>query len=131
MPSDDYTSAIGGGLKLKGSKPSGITKTKKKKKDKLKSVGEAGEASAASSSTEITKPESENATKSRKAEVSDDVEADELLSLEEEAYGGKTETERKHEEMKRKRVSPSVEILFAHLYFFQNSLFRIQLYSVK
>lgn len=34
MPSDEYKTAIGGGLKLKGSKPSGVTKSKKKKKSK-------------------------------------------------------------------------------------------------
>lgn len=33
MPSDEYKTAIGGGLKLKGSKPAGV---KKKKKSKAK-----------------------------------------------------------------------------------------------
>lgn len=36
MPSDEYKTAIGGGLKLKGSKPAGVNKSKKKKKSKEK-----------------------------------------------------------------------------------------------
>lgn len=120
MPSDDYTTgAIGGGLKLKGSKPLGITKTKKKKKDKLKAAGESTD--EVSSARDVTTLDGENGKgKGKKAEITDDIDAEELERLEGEAYGGggggKTEAERKHEEMKWKRVclTPPVTLKFPY-----------------
>jgi len=100
MPKDDYASAIGGGLKLKGSKPEGVKK--KKKKDKSKLSGD-----LASTSTKDS--EASKDVEGKETAVREDVDAQELERLEEEAYGGsgggKTEAEKKYDEMKRKRAS--------------------------
>ena len=86
MAGDEYSSAIGGGLKLKGAKPSGVKKKKKAKKDKSE----------------------DEAKKSALQKALEDEDADiraEDIENEEGNGDGKTETERRHEEMKRKRVS--------------------------
>jgi protein FAM32A len=90
MGSDDYSSAIGGGLKLKGAKPAGINKKKKKNKSKDK----------------VTEGASES-KKSALQKALEDEEADVRAEDSEEGSmgDGKTEAERKHEEMRRKRVS--------------------------
>jgi protein FAM32A len=99
MPKDDYASAIGGGLKLKGSKPEGVKKKKKKDKSKI---------SSDLASTSTKDPEASKDLEGKETKVSEDVDAEELGRLEEEAYGGsgggKTEAEKKYDEMKRKRV---------------------------
>lgn len=93
MAGDEYTSVVGGGLKLKGSKPSGVMK--KKKKAKVAKVDK-------------TIAEDDQSSSGKKSGSLDDtITEEELTRLEEEAYGQedrKTETERKYEEMKRKRV---------------------------
>lgn len=95
MPGEEYNSAVGGGLKLKGSKPSGISKKKKKSKI-AKTDGTNGSR------------ETETSDRAKKKDaIREDIGEDELARLEDEAYAqdnGKTEAERKHEEMKRKRV---------------------------
>ncbi len=98
MGTDDYSSAIGGGLKLKGSKPAGVTKKKKKKKDKSKE-----------NSNRQPDAEDPRAVALQKALADEDRAANEEAGeeAEEEDYepgSNKTETERKYEEMKRKRV---------------------------
>lgn len=98
MPTDDYSSAVGGGLKLKGSKPAGVTKKKKKDKTKLARVDASKEVADTGLHADIK----------RSGTIEDSIDEAELSRLEDEAYApghGKTETERKHEEMKRKRVS--------------------------
>ncbi|OBT85456.1 hypothetical protein VE02_06161 [Pseudogymnoascus sp. 03VT05] len=111
MGGDDYSSAIGGGLKLKGSKPSGI---KKKKSKSTKPSSSSTAAASTSSSTTLTKrasstspapaPDSkETPTTSASAKDEEDalwrqVEEREL----EQDY--KTPTEKRHEEMRRKRL---------------------------
>lgn len=97
MPADDYSSAVGGGLKLKGSKPTGIGKRKKKDKSKI----------AEANATEGSREGGEDALIQKSGIVGEDIDEKELAKLEQEAYApgdGKTEAERKHEEMKRKRV---------------------------
>ncbi|KAF2220408.1 hypothetical protein BDZ85DRAFT_251752 [Elsinoe ampelina] len=85
MPSSDYTSAIGGGLKLKGAKDAGIDKKKKKKKR--------------------PPPETDQSPQP----AGDDDDADSRAVIKDRAGSGsrhteKTETERKHEEVRRKRL---------------------------
>lgn len=106
MAGDDYSSAIGGGLKLKGSKPSGI----KKKKSKSSKAG----AAAASTSTSITKrasstspppPAATPPTDSKEASAKDEEDALwRQVDEREQEQDYKTPTEKRHEEMRRKRL---------------------------
>jgi protein FAM32A len=89
MPDDDYHTP-GGGLKLKGSKPTGIKKKKKK----------SSSASTLSRDTALQKAAAEEACSSKQSE--DD---DELRELEQrDPHDGKTAAEKAAEEMRRKRV---------------------------
>jgi len=95
MPSSDYTSA-GGGLKLKGAKPTGIEKKRKKKSSSSKST------TAAASSKDATPAKDDTAN----PENTTDLEQREKNKEESLVPGdGKTEYERRHEETRRKRVS--------------------------
>ncbi|OAF60183.2 hypothetical protein VC83_03000 [Pseudogymnoascus destructans] len=105
MGGDDYSSAIGGGLKLKGSKPSGIKK-KKSKSSKSSSA-------AASTSTTLTKrpssasPPPPTDSKDTPTSASAKDEEDALWRQVEEReleQDYKTPTEKRHEEMRRKRL---------------------------
>ena len=110
MAGDDYSSAIGGGLKLKGSKPSGI----KKKKSKSSKAG----AAAASTSTSITKRASSTSppppaatphTDSKEVSTSTTAKDEEdalwrQVDEREQEQDYKTPTEKRHEEMRRKRL---------------------------
>ncbi|KAG8626815.1 hypothetical protein KVT40_005760 [Elsinoe batatas] len=86
MPSSDYTSAVGGGLKLKGAKDAGIDKKKKKKKRPLpeaeRSPRPTGDDDGDADSTAVSKDRNGSGSRNTK----------------------KTETERKHEEVRRKRL---------------------------
>ena len=94
MPSSDYTTAVGGGLKLKGAS---VDKKKKKKKPK------ATETAAESSSIEVAKPH--NATKSPTHTPGRSMSPDTAeQSLKEVGGRKKTEAEKRHDEMRRKRL---------------------------
>ena len=93
MPADEYSSAVRGGLKLKGSsssKPQGIKKKKKKAKEK--------------------DPSNTEASAIQKALADEDVKQDDELSegqlreLEERGRDGKTASEKAYEDMRKKRV---------------------------
>lgn len=97
MPSSDYTSAVGGGLRLKGAKDAGIDKKKKKKKRP-----------ATDTSRDVDTPP----TESRDGEEASERRITKRVGSEE-ASGNtervserteKTEAEKKHEETRRKRV---------------------------
>ncbi|KAI9742259.1 MAG: hypothetical protein M1818_004159 [Claussenomyces sp. TS43310] len=115
MGSNEYSSAVvGGGLKLKGSKPSGVTKNKKKKK-KAGIAKESEEESGRQAPSREHRAGDGNADHAATS-VAEDVGEDELMRLEERVYGdgglgggdgydGKTPTERRHEEMRRKRLN--------------------------
>ncbi|KAL5350053.1 hypothetical protein ACLOAV_005090 [Pseudogymnoascus australis] len=109
MGGDDYSSAIGGGLKLKGSKPSGI---KKKKSKSSKSA-----AASTSTTSTLTKRASSASpapaanTPAESKEVAPPATAkDEEDALwrqveeREQEQDYKTPTEKRHEEMRRKRL---------------------------
>jgi len=110
MPSSDYSSATGGALKLKGS--SGVDKKKKKKKvakAAADSTGDsAGAATSSSAAAKADKKDERDAEDDERiskaladedgAELSDDAKK-ELAGVR-----GKTDAEKRYEEMRRKRV---------------------------
>ncbi|KAK1491972.1 hypothetical protein CCUS01_14198 [Colletotrichum cuscutae] len=108
MPLDDYASAVGGGLKLKGAK---VTKPKKKKrrdKTDLEKNLETGD-QGGGSSTALVKHREESAgdSKSKSKKKSEDPDEDRDNDDDDEGSGRvvqKTEAERRYEERKRKRL---------------------------
>lgn len=97
MPSSDYTTAIGGGLKLKGS---GVDKSKKKKK-RPKPSSEDG---ASASKPDVAKRDL-SAGKSPSHIPGRSLSPDTAEQSIKEAGGRrKTETEKRHDEMRRKRL---------------------------
>lgn len=98
MPSSDYSNAVGGGLKLKGAKNTGVKKHKKKK-----AKPEASESKATSAEKEQNGETSTALQKALAEEESE--ETHERAKLERgDKDAGKTEAQRKHEEIRRKRV---------------------------
>jgi protein FAM32A len=98
MPSSDYTSA-GGGLKLKGAKPTGIEKKRKKKSSSSKSTTVTTTAASSKDATpakdDTADPETTTDLEQREKNKEESLIPDD----------GKTEYERRHEETRRKRVS--------------------------
>jgi protein FAM32A len=93
MPSSDYTTAIGGGLKLKGA---GVDKKKKKKKSKP---------AAESSSTAVAKHSGDDAAPSPSRTPGRSLSPETAeQSLKEVGGRKKTEAEKRHDEMRRKRL---------------------------
>lgn len=100
MPSDEYAPIIRGGLKLKGSKPAGVTKKKKRPKapkDASASTSRDGEADKSALQKALEDEEKEIAR-------GDDGEGVDLRELETRGDDGKTASERQYEEVRRKRV---------------------------
>ncbi|OAK95497.1 DUF1754-domain-containing protein [Phaeosphaeriaceae sp. SRC1lsM3a] len=98
MPSSDYSTAIGGGLKLKGA---GVDKKKKKKKSKA--TEDAAESSK-STSTAVAK-QNDDATKSPSHTPGRSLSPDTAeRELKEGGGRKKTEAEKRHDEMRRKRL---------------------------
>lgn len=97
MPASDYTSTVSGGLKLKGgAKDAGVKKKGKKSKsskDKTPKPSSQDESTAAGDSKT---PETALALSDRDATPSEQPSS---------SGAGKTEAQRRHEEIKRKRVS--------------------------
>lgn len=101
MPSSDYSSAIGGGLKLKGSS-SGIDKSKKKKKKSSKPNTEAD------SNEKTTSKDPENSQSALQKALADTDDTSKSPDATEITTYGKTEAQRRYEERRKKRVrSPS------------------------
>jgi protein FAM32A len=99
MPSDEYAPIVRGGLKLKGSKPTGVEKKKKKKK--------------------ATAPESSSTKQEALAEGEEQLDEEKLKELDPRDNNGKTASERAYEEMRRKRVrSLFLFLLFLLSFFF-------------
>ncbi|KAF2154046.1 DUF1754-domain-containing protein [Myriangium duriaei CBS 260.36] len=86
-PSSDYTTA-GGGLKLKGAKNAGVDKAKKKKKKAAATEPTSGAEGEPRAIAPIRDADRDSPTASSVAETR-----------------GKTEAERRHEEMRRKRLN--------------------------
>jgi protein FAM32A len=109
MPADEYSSVVRGGLKLKGSAPSGISK--KKKKDKKKPSEAADGEKRESKNGALRKAledEDEAIVRARdKGEGGGEWEEEGDRELEVRGNDGKTASERAYEEMRRRRVSCS------------------------
>ncbi|KXH60349.1 hypothetical protein CNYM01_01631 [Colletotrichum nymphaeae SA-01] len=106
MPLDDYASAVGGGLKLKGAK---VTKPKKKKRRDKTDLEKNLETGDEEGSTALVKHREESAgdSKSKSKKKSEDPEEDRTNDDDDEGSGRvvqKTEAERRYEERKRKRL---------------------------
>ncbi|KAG9684247.1 hypothetical protein KCU85_g5978, partial [Aureobasidium melanogenum] len=102
MPSSEYTSA-GGGLKLKGAKNAGIEKKRKKKSSSSKSSAVAAATSSSKDATpakDTIDPENTTDLEQREKNKQESLIPDD----------GKTEYERRHEETRRKRVSPGIRL---------------------
>ena len=104
MPSDDYA-AIRGGLKLKGSKPAGVTKKKKKSKAPKDSNTTSKDTTEGETTALQKALEDEDAEASRlKDGKGEDLDETKLRELDPRDDDGKTASERQYEEMRRKRV---------------------------
>ncbi len=112
MPSDDYSAAVSGGLKLKGVNPSSkVSKHKKKKPKPAQSAAlETAEEAKNSASVEELKPDGEDSEAITRRSQDDSTERDEEV-MSPPARVGKTEAELRHEERRRKRVG------FPHYHF--------------
>jgi protein FAM32A len=107
MPSDEYAAAIGGGLKLKGAKPAGIEKKKKKNKttDKVKEAQLGGALERSRSGSEVAvarKVKDKDERSAKAADIADEDEEEDLLA-------NKTEAERRYEEMRRRRLEERLQ----------------------
>ena len=105
MPSDDYSAAVSGGLKLKGVNPSSkVSKHKKKKPKPAQSAdSETAEEAKNSASAEGLKPDGEDSEAIMRRSQDGPMEKDEEATSPP-ARVGKTEAELRHEERRRKRV---------------------------
>ena len=105
MPSDDYSVAVSGGLKLKGVNPSSkVSKHKKKKPKPPQPAASYAEGAKEGTSAEKQDPDIEDSdaiTKQYSGEDRSMKKGDEATSP---AQAGKTEAELRHEERRRKRV---------------------------
>ena len=96
-PSSEYSTPSRGGLKLKGAKPEGVTK-KKKKKDRAKGLDSKEDVRPAEREGDGEKGEG-------KGEGGQELSEEELRTLEDGDTGDKkTAAERAQEEMRRRRV---------------------------
>jgi len=94
MPSSDYSSAIGGGLKLKGAKDAGIKKKKKKKSKPAEPTNSKVE----------EKSSDDTALQNALADEETSLEASGVEREGETKQYGKTEAQKRHDERRRKRV---------------------------
>lgn len=104
MGKEDYAASSGGALKLKGAKNAGIDK-KRKKKSKPKPDDVDGSAVAQTSSKRQAADQGATAKVLAEEDAS-------LVTADEAAAGtgaGKTEAERRHDEMRRRRVSALIK----------------------
>jgi protein FAM32A len=126
MPASDYTSTVSGGLKLKGGAKDGGIKKKKKSSSssssssKKKSATEPTKEEVEAGSEE-SKPTAESSTAlARQAQIDEDDEEQALERSRSRSSSavptnnsigtGKTEAQRRHEEIKRKRVSEMLQL---------------------
>lgn len=111
MPSSDYTSAVGGGLKLKGSS-SGIDKKKKKKKSSSKPLETTNtETKADELEGEGAGGESASQTALQKALADEEAKDAQIAKPLADTGFGKTEAQRRHEERRKKRVSFVIHVV--------------------
>ncbi|KAK0940199.1 hypothetical protein LTR29_008252 [Friedmanniomyces endolithicus] len=99
MPSSDYSSAIGGGLKLKGAKDAGIKKKKKKKSKPAEPTNSKVE----------EKSSDDTALQNALADEETSLEASGVEREGETKQYGKTEAQKRHDERRRKRLDERLE----------------------
>lgn len=108
MPKDDYTSAAGGGLRLKGVSGSKITKHKKKRPRQPETEKRASsakpDAEASESQDPIQTDEGKDKVLTKTSPASEDKIDNHERSKDRSEVRGKTEAELRHEERRRKRV---------------------------
>ncbi|KFZ20100.1 hypothetical protein V502_03356 [Pseudogymnoascus sp. VKM F-4520 (FW-2644)] len=109
MAGDDYSSAIGGGLKLKGSKPSGIKKKKSKSSKATPATTSTSTSITKRASTSPAPPAATPPTDSKEVSTSTTAKDEEdalwrQVDEREQEQDYKTPTEKRHEEMRRKRL---------------------------
>ncbi|MCJ1227837.1 hypothetical protein MMC12_004496 [Toensbergia leucococca] len=103
MPTEDYTPATRGTLKLKGLPPSKITKHKKKRPNPTPTSSATNTAAANPSGEEVS---TDATTVAKEAEGGSSVEQTDKGEIEEKGVPGlgKTDAERRHDERRRKRL---------------------------
>jgi len=101
MPSSDYTTT-GGGLKLKGAKNAGIDKKRKKKSKPT--TNSTTVATTDASNSHDSKEDGANGMQNALAQEDADLAESKDGAEQEEVRITKTEAERRHEELRRKRV---------------------------
>ncbi|TVY12514.1 Protein FAM32A [Lachnellula arida] len=114
MPSDDYTPTVRGGLKLKGSAPTGIKKKKKSKTSTITTTSTS--TSEPTTSTTLQNPPTEEtpSTSTSSSNPPHDPNHDptqnlNLKTLEQKSSSdGKTPSERAYEETRRKRLADRI-----------------------
>ena len=118
MPSDDYSAAVSGGLKLKGVNPSSKVSKHKKKKPKpaQSATSETVEEAKNSASAEALKPDGEDSEAITRRSQDGSIERDEEATSPP-ARAGKTEAELRHEERRRKRVGLPYEQFAPEMYY--------------
>lgn len=106
MPSNDYSSTISGGLKLKGGAKDAGVKKKKKSSSKTKSSKAEKEASGTPDPTRAEQEEEEREGAGRESKSVEPAESsrDTAATIGGAGGSGKTDAQLRHEEIKRKRV---------------------------
>lgn len=107
MPSADYGNAVGGGLKLKGAKDAGVKKKKKEKKSKTADAGD-GDKAQQSALQKALADEDKDDDETGGSQVAGTRGMDGALETTDHSDHkdyGKTEAQKRQEELRRKRVS--------------------------
>ncbi|KAL8659939.1 MAG: hypothetical protein Q9226_000161 [Calogaya cf. arnoldii] len=107
MPTSDYTSAAGGGLRLKGVNPSSkITKHKKKKPPKPADPSSTGPTTEGPTSEKHPEADPDTVKTPNEKLQSENQDHDQDFGEDEtvQPRGGKTEAELRHEERRRRRL---------------------------
>jgi len=125
MPADEYSSVVRGGLKLKGTAPSGISKKKKKDKKKPKEAADGEKRESKNGALrKALEDEDEAMVRARdKGEGGGEGEEEGDRELEVRGNDGKTASERAYEEMRRRRVSCFLSFFLSFFHSFIHSFF--------
>ncbi|RMZ14263.1 hypothetical protein D0864_00230 [Hortaea werneckii] len=106
MPSADYGNAVGGGLKLKGAKDAGVKKKKKEKKSKTADAGD-GDKAQQSALQKALADEDKDDDETGGSQVAGTRGMDGALETTDHSDHkdyGKTEAQKRQEELRRKRI---------------------------
>ncbi|KAI6840500.1 hypothetical protein KC340_g2888 [Hortaea werneckii] len=106
MPSADYGNAVGGGLKLKGAKDAGVKKKKKEKKSKAADAGDGDKAQQSALQKALADEDKGDGEAGgiQAASAYEKKEAPESTDHGDHKDYGKTEAQKRQEELRRKRL---------------------------